>query len=56
MADIKRKKLVLEDGAEYIGVGFGYDCERVCEVVFNTSVVGYQEEADFAKIVADHLK
>lgn len=43
MADIKRKKLVLEDGAEYIGVGFGYDCERVCEVVFNTSVVGYQE-------------
>ena len=43
MADIKRKKLVLEDGAEYIGVGFGYDCERVCEVGFNTSVVGYQE-------------
>ena len=43
MADVKRKKLVLEDGAEYIGVGFGYDCERVCEVVFNTSVVGYQE-------------
>ena len=43
MADIKRKKLVLEDGAEYIGVGFGYDCERVCEAVFNTSVVGYQE-------------
>ena len=43
MADIKRKKLVLEDGAEYVGVGFGYDCERVCEVVFNTSVVGYQE-------------
>lgn len=43
MADIKRKKLVLEDGAEYVGVGFGYDCERVCEAVFNTSVVGYQE-------------
>ena len=43
MADIKRKKIVLEDGAEYVGVGFGYDCERVCEVVFNTSVVGYQE-------------
>lgn len=43
MADKVRKKLVLEDGAEYYGYGFGYDCERVCEIVFNTSVVGYQE-------------
>ena len=43
MAEQIKKKLVLEDGAEYYGYGFGYDCERVCEVVFNTSVVGYQE-------------
>ena len=43
MADKVRKKLVLEDGAEYYGYGFGCDCERVCEIVFNTSVVGYQE-------------
>ena len=43
MADKVRKKLVLEDGAEYYGCGFGCDCERVCEIVFNTSVVGYQE-------------
>lgn len=43
MADKVRKKLVLEDGAEYYGYGFGYDCEKVCEIVFNTSVVGYQE-------------
>ena len=43
MADKIRKKLVLEDGAEYYGHGFGCDCERVCEIVFNTSVVGYQE-------------
>lgn len=43
MAEQIRKKLVLQDGAEYYGYGFGYDCERVCEVVFNTSVVGYQE-------------
>ena len=43
MADKIRKKLVLEDGVEYYGYGFGCDCERVCEIVFNTSVVGYQE-------------
>lgn len=37
------KKLVLENGDEYYGFSFGCDCERVCELVFNTSVVGYQE-------------
>lgn len=37
------RKLVLEDGSEYLGYGFGADCERVCEVVFNTSMTGYQE-------------
>ena len=37
------KKLVLENGQEFYGVGCGADCRRVCEVVFNTSVVGYQE-------------
>ncbi len=39
------KKLVLENGAEYFGYGFG-DFEgtsRVCEIVFNTSMAGYQE-------------
>lgn len=37
------KKIVLEDGSEYYGFGFGADCERVVEIVFNTSPVGYQE-------------
>lgn len=37
------KKLVLEDGSEYPGYGFGANVERVCEVVFNTSMTGYQE-------------
>lgn len=37
------RKIVLEDGSEYYGYGFGADCDRVCEVVFNTSMVGYQE-------------
>ena len=39
------RKLVLEDGKEFYGYGFGADVERVCEVVFNTSPVGYQEIA-----------
>ena len=37
------KKLVLEDGAEFYGYGFGAAGERLVEVVFNTSMVGYQE-------------
>lgn len=37
------KKIVLEDGEEYLGYGFGSDVENVCEIVFNTSMVGYQE-------------
>ncbi len=37
------RKLILEDGSVYFGYGFGADVERVCEIVFNTSMVGYQE-------------
>lgn len=37
------RKLVLEDGSVYYGYGFGSRSERVCELVFNTSMVGYQE-------------
>ena len=37
------KKLVFENGREFLGVGFGADVETVQEVVFDTSVVGYQE-------------
>ena len=37
------KKIVLEDGTEYYGYGFGVEGERLVEVVFNTSMVGYQE-------------
>ena len=37
------RKIVLEDGSEYAGFGFGYNTDRVCEIVFNTSMVGYQE-------------
>ncbi|MFR9620813.1 MAG: glutamine-hydrolyzing carbamoyl-phosphate synthase small subunit [Rikenellaceae bacterium] len=37
------KKIILENGLEFYGYGFGADCETICEVVFNTSMVGYQE-------------
>ena len=38
-----KRKLITEDGQEYIGYGFGSDANRVCELVFNTSMAGYQE-------------
>lgn len=37
------KKLILEDGSEYDGKGFGCDETRIFEIVFNTAPVGYQE-------------
>ncbi len=37
------KKLILETGEEYYGYAFGAEGSRVCEIVFNTSMVGYQE-------------
>ena len=40
----KSRKLIMQDGSEYVGYGFGEDTgSRVCELVFNTSPVGYQE-------------
>lgn len=43
MARAFDRKIILEDGTEYYGYAFGSDEERVCEIVFNTSMVGYQE-------------
>ena len=37
------RKIVLEDGAEYYGRGFGAEKDVVSEIVFNTSMAGYQE-------------
>lgn len=42
MREVNRK-IILEDGSEYYGFGFGSTASRVCEIVFNTSMVGYQE-------------
>jgi carbamoyl-phosphate synthase small subunit len=38
-----KRKLVLEDGTVFVGEGFGSDREISGEVVFNTSMTGYQE-------------
>ena len=37
------KKIVLENGTEFYGYGFGSNKESINEIVFNTSMVGYQE-------------
>ncbi len=39
----KNRKLVLESGEVFNGYGFGANTEKVLELVFNTSMVGYQE-------------
>lgn len=48
-------KIVFENGKEFYGVNFGCDKEIIGEVIFNTSMVGYQEilsdPAYFDKIV-----
>jgi len=38
-----RAVLVLEDGTVFEGIGFGAETENFGEVVFNTSMTGYQE-------------
>jgi carbamoyl-phosphate synthase small subunit len=37
------RKLLLEDGSQYYGYGFGSEEEKITELVFNTAPVGYQE-------------
>jgi len=37
------RKLILANGTEFIGSGFGAEGEVIAELVFNTSMVGYQE-------------
>ena len=43
MATEMNRKLILEDGSVFYGTGFGADGDRIGQVVFNTSMVGYQE-------------
>lgn len=48
MAEMMNKKLVLENGTVFEGYGFGANRDAVAQLVFNTSMVGYQE------IVSEH--
>ena len=41
--NMNNRKLVLENGAVFEGIGFGSLNEAIAEIIFNTSVVGYQE-------------
>ena len=43
MKQVFNKKIILEDGSEFYGCGFGADRDALVELVFNTSMVGYQE-------------
>lgn len=43
MNEKRRRKVILEDGREFYGYAFGSCEDRVCEIVFNTSMAGYQE-------------
>ena len=40
---MKNKKLVLASGEIFYGMGYASDVETIAEIVFNTSMVGYQE-------------
>lgn len=40
---MNNRKLVLENGQVFEGVGFGSCNEAVAEIIYNTAVVGYQE-------------
>ncbi|HVY63028.1 MAG TPA: carbamoyl-phosphate synthase domain-containing protein, partial [Planctomycetota bacterium] len=40
---MKKALLVLEDGRAFAGRSFGADGEAAAEIVFNTSMTGYQE-------------
>ena len=39
----KKAILILEDGRTFMGESFGAEGEAIGEVVFNTSLTGYQE-------------
>ena len=43
MINNANRKLILENGSEYYGFAFGNSEDKVTELVFNTSMVGYQE-------------
>ncbi|MBO4229522.1 MAG: glutamine-hydrolyzing carbamoyl-phosphate synthase small subunit [Clostridia bacterium] len=43
MENVFDRKIILENGTEFYGSSFGAEKDAVLELVFNTSMVGYQE-------------
>ena len=43
MDKVRNRMLVMENGSVHRGQGFGADVDAMCELVFNTSMAGYQE-------------
>ena len=43
MAEQFERKIVLENGAEFYGVGFGAPCSAINQLAFHTAMAGYQE-------------
>lgn len=43
MSEQYTRKVITEDGDEYFAYAFGASGDKACEMVFNTSMVGYQE-------------
>jgi carbamoyl-phosphate synthase small subunit len=43
MTNMKKIKLVLQDGTEFVGESFGAECSSNGELVFSTGMVGYPE-------------
>ena len=37
------RRIILENGQQFVGKAFGAQTDKICELVFNTSMVGYQE-------------
>ena len=40
---MRQAKLILDDGSQFSGHSFGYECNTTGEVVFNTAMTGYPE-------------
>ena len=40
---MRKAKLILDDGSQFVGHSFGYEANTIGEVVFNTAMTGYPE-------------
>ena len=50
MHELKKARLVLEDGTVYEGTSFGYEKSVSGEVVFYTAMTGYPERSEERRV------